>query len=62
MFGRLPSKNTHEAKSVQERKGIMYYLTTEQEGRKGVFLFNDALNTLYLRLYGVRHNGKGPLK
>ena len=22
---------------------------------KGIFLFNDALNTFYLRLYGVRH-------
>ena len=27
------------------------------EGRKeGNVLFNDALNTFYLRLYGVRHN------
>ena len=27
-----------------------------QEGRKeGNVLFNDALNTFYLRLYGVRH-------
>ena len=26
-------------------------------GRKeGNVLFNDALNTFYLRLYGVRHN------
>ena len=24
-------------------------------GRKEMFLFNDALNTFYLRLYGVRH-------
>ena len=23
--------------------------------RKGYVLFNDALNTFYLRLYGVRH-------
>ena len=29
---------------------------------EGNVLFNDALNTYYLRLYGVRHNyGKGPL-
>ena len=29
---------------------------TEREGRKeGNVLFNDALNTFYLRLYGVRH-------
>ena len=28
----------------------------ESEGRKeGNVLFNDALNTFYLRLYGVRH-------
>ena len=26
-----------------------------QEGRKEMFLFNDTLNTFYLRLYGVRH-------
>ena len=26
-----------------------------KEGRKCFFLFNDALNTFYLRLYGVRH-------
>ena len=25
------------------------------EGRKKMFLFNDALNTFYLRLYGVGH-------
>ena len=25
------------------------------EGRKDIILFNDALNTFYLRLYGVRH-------
>ena len=24
-------------------------------GRKEMFLFNDTLNTFYLRLYGVRH-------
>ena len=29
---------------------------TANEGRKkGNVLFNDALNTLYLRLYGIRH-------
>ena len=33
----------------------------KMEGRKEEnILFNDALNTFYLRLYGVRH-GKGPL-
>ena len=43
----------------------MFYLTTHSthfiygymaSGRKeGNVLFNDALNTFYLRLYGVRH-------
>ena len=33
------------------------------DGRKeGNVLFNDALNTFYLRLYCVRHNGKEPLR
>ena len=26
-----------------------------KEGRKEMFLFNDALNTFYLRLYGIGH-------
>ena len=26
-----------------------------KKGRKEMFLFNDTLNTFYLRLYGVRH-------
>ena len=30
----------------------MYYLPHES---KGTALFNDVLNTFYLRLYGVRH-------
>ena len=30
-------------------------LIVRKEGRKEMFLFNDALNTFYLRLYGVRH-------
>ena len=31
--------------------------------KEGNVLFNDALNTFYLQLYGVRHNnGKGPLR
>ena len=41
----------------------MFYLTTHSthfiygymEGKEGNILFNDALNTIYLRLYGVRH-------
>ena len=42
----------------------MFYLTTHSthfiygymaSEREGNVLFNDALNTFYLRLYGVRH-------
>ena len=29
--------------------------TREREGKEGNVLFNNALNTFYLRLYGVRH-------
>ena len=31
-------------------------------GIEGKVLFNDAINTFYLRCYSVRHNGKGPLR
>ena len=34
--------------------GLMYDNTTNRERERNV-LFNDALNTFYLRLYGVRH-------
>ena len=29
-----------------------------KEGKKEMFLFNDTLNTFYLRLYGVIHRVK----
>ena len=32
-----------------------------KDGRKEVFLFNDALNTFYLRLYSVGHRVKDHL-
>ena len=39
--------------------GIFVVMTLKQwrseEGRKEIVLFNDALNTFYLRLYGIRH-------
>ena len=37
------------------------YIDKENE-EGGSVLFNDALNTFYLRLYGVKHMVKGPLK
>ena len=30
-------------------------MITVFEGREGNVIFNDTLNTFYLRLYGVRH-------
>ena len=30
--------------------------------KEEIFLFNDALNTFYLRLYGVSQNGKEALR
>ncbi len=39
-------------KDHRDRKGSFMY-TIQQTG--GNVLFNDALNTFYLRLYGVRH-------
>ena len=35
---------------------------TEKEGRERNVLFNDALNSFYLLLYGVGHNGKEPFR
>ena len=40
-------RKSHEAVSIQ--LGMI-----RKEGRKENVLFNDALNTFYLRLYGVR--------
>ena len=51
--------------SAQLKLRLFYFpsnLAFEREGRKeGNVLFNDALNTFHLRLYGVRH-GKGPFR
>ena len=30
-------------------------MTHHTVGKKEMFLFNNALNTFYLRLYGIRH-------
>ena len=35
--------------------GIVMTQHPEERERKGSVLFNDALNTFYLRLYGVKH-------
>ena len=31
------------------------YVHNQKQGREGNILFNDTLNTFYLRLYGIRH-------
>ena len=30
-------------------------INIREDGKEGRVLFNDALNTFYLRLYGIRH-------
>ena len=41
---------------MEGKKGRGKILAAAQEGRKeGNVLFNNALNTFYLRLYGVKH-------
>ena len=34
---------------------VRYYYRHLHGGKEGNALFNDALNTFYLRLYGIRH-------
>ena len=45
-----PSWSTHWAISTSSQCP-----TTGVTRKEGTVLFNDALNTFYLRLYGVRH-------
>ena len=35
--------------------GVALHVTEPYRRKEGNVLFNDALNTFYLRLYGVRH-------
>ena len=32
-----------------------YMASVNNKGKEGNVIFNDALNTFYLRLYGIRH-------
>ena len=48
------------AHCVFELVRVVFKNNNKKEGRKeGNILFNDALNTFYLPLYGIRH-GKEP--
>ena len=56
-----PKVTGHSYCDCNQRKAVIYVLLgvtlcVWKEGRKeGNVLFNDALHTFYLRLYGVRH-------
>ena len=39
---------------TKKKKKIKWGKREKKEGKKGNVLFNDALTTFYLRLYGVR--------
>ena len=54
----MPPQRTHHRLTIEELaralgmpecRGVRFYR------KEGNVLFNDALNTFYLRLYGVRH-------
>ena len=48
----LSTRNISHYFPIDVREKEMHYLNERKEGN---VLFNDALNTLYLRLYGIRH-------
>ena len=45
----------HVIPSGQSRPTELFLIPASEREREKMFLFNDALNTFYLRLYGVRH-------
>ena len=49
-----------DGRRVHHACGRSHTVSSQPEGlrKEGHVLFNDAPNTFYLRLYGVRHNGK----
>ena len=44
-----------EIRSAEKLIIVEHYLDASKEGKEGNVLVNDALNTFYLRLYGVIH-------
>ena len=49
-------RNTARCESTRYKPGRACFTPVAMnEGKEGNVLFNDALNTFYLRLYGVRH-------
>ena len=52
----LPGIQTSDSFTLQVSKKIYTYIyLLLKSGQEGNVLFNDALNTFYLRLYDVRH-------
>ena len=50
----MSERSYHRAKSRSKVEQVFLIMGLEKE-RKGNVLFNDALNTIYLQLYGIRH-------
>ena len=44
-----------ERQYIDNARNICSMRERERDRKEGSVLFNDALNTFYLRLYGVRH-------
>ena len=47
--------NRHEAGERKRERDTERERERERERKEGNVLFNDALNSFYLRLYGIRH-------
>ena len=62
----LESNKSWQYQNIQELRAVLgvrfggVLKHVKLDGQEGNVLFNDALNTLYLRLYGVRHMVKDP--
>ena len=53
--GTMSERPYHRATSCYAYIYNYMHITGKGKGRKEICFFNDALNTFYLRLYGVRH-------
>ena len=51
--GKGPFRERERGNLLLLLQGLLFSISGK--GREGNVLFNDALNTFYLRLYGVRH-------
>ena len=47
---------THSAHFIYGYNGVRHMVKDHSGRKEGNVLFNDALSTFYLRLYGVIHN------